>query len=303
MTTPDPAPTSASAPVARSRVVRRLGIGAIVCAVILVALAGFFVGTKTGQRLDNAALKGRVVEHPRFAQQSNRMLRTISVGSLAFFGVSIMTVALFRGRWYLAFAAGAVIVGSNVTTQVFKLLVHRPSLITDPVIIDVNTLPSGHSTVAASLAAALVLVVPVRMRPLAATIGALYAAGMAAMTLAAGWHRPSDAIAAFAVVGIWVFGASAALVVWRGTGRPRVHEGLPGLVIGAVLVLSAAFGIIVVGTALNAADGIQLVKLGLAYVTALASIVVVGVGFMVAEVLLLRGVSLDAPRRRAPLPS
>jgi len=286
---------------ARRRAVTRLGIAAIVSAVLLVALAAFFVGTRTGQRIDNAALRGRVVEHPRVAARSNDLLRTISVGSLAFLGASIMTVALFRGRLHLALAAGAVIVGSNVTTQVFKMLVHRPSLITDPAIIDVNTLPSGHSTVAASLAAALVLVVPVRMRPLAATLGALYGAGMAAMTLSAGWHRPSDAVAAFAVVGIWVFGVAALLVLWRGTGEPRAHEGLPGLVIGAVLVLGAAFAAIVVGVTISAADGVQFVRLGLAYVSALASIVVVGVGFMVVEVLLLRGVSLDAPRGRVPL--
>ena len=48
-------------------------------------------------------------------------------------------------------------------------------------------------------------------------------------------------------------------------------------------------------TTISRADGIQIVRLGLAYALALASIVVVGVGFMVGEVLLLRGVSLDAP--------
>jgi hypothetical protein len=40
------------------------------------------------------------------------------------------------------------------------------------------------------------------------------------------------------------------------------------------------------------------VRMGLAYVAALASIVVVGVGFVVSEVLLLRGVSLDVPSRQ-----
>ena len=121
-----------------------------------------------------------------------------------------------------------MILGSNVTTQVFKALVHRPSLIQDPAIIAVNTLPSGHSTVAASLAAALVLVVPVRLRPLAATLGALYAAGIAAMTLAAGWHRPSDAVSVFAVVGIWTFGVCALLVARRGIGVPRGRSGFRG---------------------------------------------------------------------------
>ena len=42
-------------------------------------------------------------------------------------------------------------------------------------------------------------------------------------------------------------------------------------------------------------DGIHIVRIGLAYVVALASIVVVAVAFMVSEVLLLRHVSLDRP--------
>src|SRR6476661_7953136 len=140
-----------------------------------------------------------------------------------------------------------------------------------------NTLPSGHSTVAASLAAALVLVVPVRLRPLAATLGGLYAGGIAAMTLAAGWHRPSDAVSAFAVVGMWTFGVSALLVALRGTGEPRASEGLPGLVIGAVLVLGLAFGVITLSTTISSADGLHIVRIGLAYVLALGSIVVVAV--------------------------
>lgn len=283
----------------RRRAVRRLGIAAIACAAVLVVLAAFFVRTTPGQRLDNAALVGRTVEHPRVAARSNELLRTISMGSLAFFGAAIMAVAAARGRWHLAAAVGAVVLGSNVTTQVVKLLVHRPPLIPDPAIIDVNSLPSGHSTVAASLAAALVLVVPVRMRPLAATLGALYAAGIAAMTLTAGWHRPSDAVAAFAVVGIWTFGVGALLVAWRGTGRPRAPEGLPGLVIGVVLVLVLAFSAIVVTTTIDRADGLHVVRMGLAYVGAVSSIVVVGVAFVVTEVLLLRGISLDVPSRRA----
>lgn len=278
----------------RRRIATRLGIAAAVCVCALVLLAAFFVGTRPGQRLDNAALRGRVVQSPRLASASDDLLRTISVGSLGFFGASLVGVALARGRWHLAGGVLAVIAGSNVTTQVFKVMVHRPLLISDPAVIDINTLPSGHTTVAASLAAALILVVPVRMRGLAATLGALYAAGIAAMTLAGGWHRPSDAVSAFAVVGIWTFGVCAVLVAWRGTGKPRVSVGLPGLLIGAVLVLAIAFAVIVVSTTISRADSFQTVRLGLAYVLALASIVAVGVVFIVSEVLLLRDVSLDA---------
>ena len=71
-------------------------------------------------------------------------------------------------RWPGALAprvgAGAVIVGANVTTEVFKALAPPPDLVSNP-LISFNTLPSGHSTVAASLRPRSVLVVPVRLRP------------------------------------------------------------------------------------------------------------------------------------------
>ena len=102
------------------RVVARLTVAAALCAVLLVVLAAVFVETRPGQRLDNAALSGRVVQHPRTAARSERLLQTISVGSLAFLGVAIMAVALARGRGHLALGAGAVILGANVTTEVFK---------------------------------------------------------------------------------------------------------------------------------------------------------------------------------------
>ena len=282
----------------RGRVVARLVVATLFCVLALWSLTAVFTETRSGQRIDDAALRGRVVEHHKTAARSDRLLRTISVGSLAFVGISLVGIALVRGRWSLAAAVAAVIAGSNLTTQLYKQAIERPHLLTGAINpIPFNTLPSGHSTVAASLAAALVLVVPVRLRPLAATLGALYACGIAAMTLAAGWHRPSDAVSAFAVVGIWTFGMSAILVWLRGTGSPRVHEGLPGLLIGMIVVLGLAFGVIMVSTTLDTANGFHAVRLGLAYVVALGSIVAVGVLFIVSEVLLLRGVSLDAPRR------
>ncbi len=64
-----------------------------------------------------------------------------------------------------------------------------------------------------------------------------------------------------------------------------------------IVVLALAFGTIIVSTTIDTANGLHAVRLGLAYVVALASIVAVGVAFIVTEVLLLRRISLDAPRR------
>jgi hypothetical protein len=283
-----------------ARAVTRLGAAAAVCVVVLAAVGWLFVRTPEGQRIDDAALRGRVVQHPRTRAESNRLLRTISEGSLALLGGALMTVALVRGRWHLALAVGAMILGANLTTEALKAAIERPDLIHAPGVFTINTLPSGHTTVAASLAAAAVMVVPARARPAAATLGALYAAMIAVGVLAAGWHRPSDAIAAFAVVGAWAFGVSAVLVAWRGAGVPARRASMPGLALGAVVVLALAFAALAVTTTVSRADGIELVKLGVAYLLAAASLVVVAVAFAVSLVLVLRGISLDVrPRRRA----
>jgi hypothetical protein len=62
-----------------------------------------------------------------------------------------------------------------------------------------------------------------------------------------------------------------------------------------VLVLGLAFGAITLSTTISTADGLHIVRIGLAYVLALGSIVAVAVAFMLSEVLLLRRVSLDRP--------
>jgi hypothetical protein len=205
-----------------------------------------------------------------------------------------MVVALLRGRWHLALAVGVMILGANLTTQALKAGLERPDLIDAFYGARFNTWPSGHTTVAASLAAALVMVVPARARPLAATVGAFYAAAIAVGVMAAGWHRPSDAAAAFAVVGTWTFAVSAVLVAWRGTGRPVRRASVPALAVGAVVVLAVAFGALAVTTTVNRAEGIELVKLGAAYLVAAAALVVTAVAFVSSLVLVLRGISLDS---------
>ncbi|MFD0576478.1 phosphatase PAP2 family protein [Dactylosporangium darangshiense] len=76
-----------------------------------------------------------------------------------------------------------------------------------------NSLPSGHTTIAASVAVALVMVVPAKARGAAALIGAVFAALAGVATLSAGWHRPSDAVAALLIVGTWAAVAGLFIVL------------------------------------------------------------------------------------------
>ncbi|HSD01270.1 MAG TPA: hypothetical protein VLB81_02805, partial [Gaiellales bacterium] len=57
-----------------------------------------------------------------------------------------------------------------------------------------NTLPSGHTTAAATLALCLIAVAPAPLRPVAAVIGAVFALGVGAavagLVVLLGWSRP-----------------------------------------------------------------------------------------------------------------
>ncbi|GAB3939397.1 hypothetical protein GCM10027614_21530 [Micromonospora vulcania] len=66
---------------------------------------------------------------------------------------------------------------------------------------------------AASVAVALVLVLPPKVRAVGAFLGAAYAAAAGVATLSAGWHRPSDALAAFLLVGVWAALAGLVLLI------------------------------------------------------------------------------------------
>jgi membrane-associated phospholipid phosphatase len=185
-------------------------------AVALVQLWRFFVHTEHGQLLDWIALTGNSIGRDRIDELVDRVLNAMSALSLAIATAVIGFIALIRGRKALALMTILLIVGANVTTQFLKYGIDRPDLGIDEERAAVgNSLPSGHTTVAASVAVALVLVLPPRMRALGALVGVAYTALAGVATMSAGWHRPSDAIAALLIVGAWTAVASVVLVLAR----------------------------------------------------------------------------------------
>jgi membrane-associated phospholipid phosphatase len=177
-------------------------------------LAQFFVRTEHGQRLDTIALTGNSIGQARIDELVNTILNAMSLASIAVATAVLAFIALIRGRKGLALMVLLLIAGSNLTTQVLKYVIPRPNLG-----IDIeraaagNSLPSGHTTVAAAVAVALVLVLPPRTRALGSFLAAGYAALAGVATLSAGWHRPSDAMAALLVVGGWTAAVSFLLVL------------------------------------------------------------------------------------------
>ena len=126
----------------------------------------------------------------------------VSVGFIVGVLLAAMVIAALRRRPSLAVQVAVLMIGANLTTQVLKKWVlYRPDLGVEA---DYgNTLPSGHTTAAASVSAALLLVVPPRVRPWAAVLGAGYTTATGISTLIGQWHRPSDVVAAVLVVLAW----------------------------------------------------------------------------------------------------
>ena len=178
-------------------------------AIALVAVVGlwvtwsYFVLTARGQEVDQSAFDGATYGQGTLWLLAEPVLDVVSVSFVVIGIVAVMTIAFLRRHWGLAAQAAVVIVGSNVTTQVLKhQILERPDLGV-PAYHMHNSLPSGHTTVAASVSMALVLVVPRRLRPLVAVLGASYTAATGISTLIGQWHRPSDVIAAVLIVLVW----------------------------------------------------------------------------------------------------
>jgi membrane-associated phospholipid phosphatase len=185
------------------------------CVALFVLVYRLAVHTTRGRLLDGAAFRGAVVARSRVTDYVEGLLDIVSVLALMGAAATIVGIALVRHRRMLALASVVLIVGANATTQLLKSTVlTRPDLgLQETTPATLNSLPSGHGTVALSVVAALVLVVPAALRPVVAVAGVAYASVTGLATLSAGWHRPSDAVAAFLVVGAWAAALGALLVL------------------------------------------------------------------------------------------
>lgn len=172
-------------------------------------------------------MRGATQTRSRVTSSLERLLDVVSVSSLVLAIAVAATIALLRLRRDLALAAVVVVLGSNATSQVLKhYVLSRPDLgILETTPATLNSLPSGHSTAAFSVAVALVLVLPAPVRPVAAATGVAYASLAAVATLSAGWHRPSDSLAAFLIVGAWA--AAAEAVVTSRSEHPANRSHFP----------------------------------------------------------------------------
>jgi membrane-associated phospholipid phosphatase len=260
------------------------------CAILVVVLYLVFVGTDRGQRLDDAALDGRKGLDAQQIDNAESVLRTVDIASVAFVGVALASLAIARGRPESALAAATVIVGANLTAQGLKVVLPGPQALGATE----KFFPSGHNTVAMSLALAAIIVASSRTRGVVALFGSLYAVTIGVGTLTAGWHRPSDAVAGMAIATAWA-AAVAAGGSRRRTIRPRPTPVVaPLLLIGGGLLAVSAFGILVAVLAARHLGHLGAVPIRAPYLA--------GASLIAAAAFGLIGLFLFALRLAAPRP-
>ncbi|MEV4118461.1 phosphatase PAP2 family protein [Micromonospora sp. NPDC049645] len=224
---------------------------ALVQAAAFLAVWRVAVHLEIGQWVDTVALTGNRIGQDTIDGPVDRILNAMSVVSLLAATAMIGFIALIRGRIALAITATLLIAGANVTTQLLKYGLNRPDFGLDPERAAVgNSLPSGHATVAASVAVALMLVLPRKVRAAGAFIGASYAAIAGVATLSAGWHRPSDAVAAYLVVGVWAAVAGLVLLITQ-REQAEVAPGDAHRVAALVLGLAGVLALVACGLSLS----------------------------------------------------
>ncbi|MBS5750307.1 phosphatase PAP2 family protein [Actinomyces sp. oral taxon 181] len=217
------------APGYRPRLMRRL-FAAGGCALFSILVAWAAVFTVTGQAIDTLSMEAAMRWAESLGAVGSTVTHIISVPAMVAVAGLIVLIAWLRRRPTLAGRALGMIVAANTTTQVAKLLIDRPDFHMSAAIL--NSLPSGHTTVAMSLALALVMIAPEWFRGPAAWIGYIWTSLVGISVMVFGWHRPADVLVAMAICGFW------ALILCP--LETRVRHGVPAQKTMAVIAMASA---------------------------------------------------------------
>lgn len=199
-------------------------VGWFACTAGLAAVAFLAYGSGSVQRLD-ASVLARFVNGS--GPHSNSLASAITVlgdpPALLLMLLLACAIGWARGLPRGIIAAIAVVAGANLTTQFFKLALAHPHarqlLGADQ--LQWDGFPSGHETSAVSIAIAFAFVVPARLLPAVAALGACLAAAMGWSVLVLNWHYPSDVVGGILVAGAWGFAVLAAVRFAAGLGSRR----------------------------------------------------------------------------------
>jgi membrane-associated phospholipid phosphatase len=199
---------------------------ACACGLVLLAIAIYKVGVV--ERLDADLLGSLVIQRGSGAfRVANLFAHMADPLPLVVMLIAVCGLAFSLGRRREAVAAVVVVAGANLTTQVLKVLLAHPRY--QPFLGShqpwSTAFPSGHTTAAASIAVALLLVAPVRLREIAGLLGLALVAVVSGSVIALEWHYPSDVAGGILIAAGWGFAALAGLRAVRQLERePDTQE-------------------------------------------------------------------------------
>jgi membrane-associated phospholipid phosphatase len=205
-----------------------------VAVVYVVAL-----GSSRGLSFDQRALAGSLPQTSASDLQrlTAGVLRTIDIGSLLLLGGAVLLLARVTAGRAGILAVALILAGSNATTQALKpLLAWLDPLGGEAARGLRSAFPSGHATIAMSLALAFLVAVPVPVRPVAAVFAAAYAAAVGVSLLVLIWHFPSDVAAGYLVAAAWAGVAIAWLRSRPGDTHARPEAVRRGYVVAAAVL-------------------------------------------------------------------
>ncbi|MDJ0355085.1 phosphatase PAP2 family protein [Paenarthrobacter sp. PH39-S1] len=276
-------------------------LAAVIAVLGIVGTYLFYIRTTTGQYIDESALDEAARAQAVIGTPSATFLDALPAISVVIAAVVVVVVMFARRRWLSAGIAVTAMVAANLCTQLIKSsLPDRPDR--GVVTLDLNSLPSGHSTLAASAAAAVFLVVSPSWRPAVGFFGGSYAVFAGVATLINQWHRPADVITAFLVVAFWTVLAGLAIMrtgsswnVWDGYGEHWAASRIWPFLSVLAGVLAAVLAVLVLRE-LTPAGGNQVSTTNYLWV-GVALIVICGYLVTVAGTLLF---GLEARQRARP---
>ncbi|MEW1615924.1 MULTISPECIES: phosphatase PAP2 family protein [unclassified Streptomyces] len=201
---------------------RRELVAAALAALFLAVVYSLAIWTQFGQEMENelfqrdrvpAATAGVEPVPTAPVLPVSPAPAILPVGQAAVWGGVLLLIPLVGRKPRLALWGLVTLTGSAATAFVLKELLPRP-LLDNSYGVGLsaeNSAPSGHATMATSVALVALVVCPAALRYIAAAAGVAVAAVTAYSVQAAGWHRPSDILMGATLSLLWVF--LAALLV------------------------------------------------------------------------------------------
>jgi hypothetical protein len=217
--------------------------GAIVCALVVLGGYLFFVNTRMGQMIDDAAYAGNQFINPALIAYDRLILSAVSVGTLV---IAIALILMVGASRHCLTAAAIVATGFACAVaggELFKQRLPWHALISNdtqlPLDLQRHTYPSGHTTIGTSLAIALILMSAAQWRPWMAMMGGLLSASFATGVLFVGWHRPSDALGGIFWSGFCMSLTALTVVALLGK-QSRGVQPAGGALVGSILIIIVA---------------------------------------------------------------